>query len=82
MGLIIAILIWALIGWVAGKIMGSSYAWWLNIIIGIVGGWLGGWLCGGLLSGLGQAGPLNIGEIVTGIIGAILLIFIVRLIKK
>ncbi len=81
MGLIIALLIWALIGWVAGKIMGSSYAWWLNIIIGIVGGWLGGWLLGGFLN-LGTILSINIGEVVTGIIGAVILIFIVRLIKK
>ncbi len=81
MGLIISLLIWALIGWVAGKIMGSSYAWWLNIIIGLVGGWLGGWLLGGFLN-LPPIGPLNTSEIVTGIIGAVVLIFIVRLIKK
>ncbi|MCQ2229653.1 MAG: GlsB/YeaQ/YmgE family stress response membrane protein [Bacteroidales bacterium] len=61
--------------------MGSSYVWWLNIIIGIVGGWLGGALLGSFLN-LGEIAGISIGGVVTGIIGAVLLIFIIRLIKK
>lgn len=81
MGLIISLLIWALIGWAAGKIMGSSYAWWLNIIVGIVGGWLGDFLLGGFIN-LGTVAGISVGGVVTGIIGAVVLIFIIRLIKK
>jgi uncharacterized membrane protein YeaQ/YmgE (transglycosylase-associated protein family) len=66
-------------GWAAGKIMkGGGYGAVTDIILGIVGAVLGGWLMGML--GI-HAGGL-IGTILVAILGAVILIWITRLIKK
>jgi uncharacterized membrane protein YeaQ/YmgE (transglycosylase-associated protein family) len=79
MDLIVAILIGAAAGWLAGKIMKSKsegVVW--NIILGIVGGFFGGWLFGWL----GIASGSWIGSIITATVGAILLIFLNRKLFK
>jgi len=66
-------------GWAEGKIMkGGGYGAVMDIILGIVGAVLGGWLMGML--GI-HAGGL-IGTILVAILGAVILIWITRLIKK
>jgi uncharacterized membrane protein YeaQ/YmgE (transglycosylase-associated protein family) len=66
-------------GWAAGRIMkGGGYGAVMDIILGIVGAVLGGWLMGML--GI-HAGGL-IGTILVAILGAVILIWISRLIKK
>ncbi len=77
MNLIISLLICALIGWLAGIIMKSSYAWWMNILLGIVGGWLGSFI-----PFVSEIGGPTIGGILSGVLGAVIVIFIARLIKK
>ena len=76
MGLVISLIIAAVCGWLAGIIMNSSFPWYINIVIGLVGGALFSWLFGSfLLSGI-------IGNIIGGVIGSCLVIFIIKLIKK
>ena len=76
-------MIWHLIlggiaGFLAGKIMrGDGYGIIVDIILGLIGGWLGGWLGGQLGIHLGG----NIGYLITAVIGAIILVWLVRLIK-
>ena len=66
-------------GWAAGKIMqGGGYGAAMDIVLGIVGAVVGGWLMS--LVGI-QAGGL-LGTIIVAIIGAVLLIWITRLLKK
>ena len=65
-------------GWLAGIIMKSKNGVLINIILGIVGGAVAGALFG--LLGISFNGI--IGGLICGVIGACLLIFIVRLIKK
>ena len=66
-------------GWAAGKIMkGGGYGVIADILLGIVGGIVGGWVVG--LIGL-SAGGL-IWSILVAILGAVILIWITRLIKK
>lgn len=85
MGWIVAIVIGAIIGWIASMVMNTddqqgSIA---NIIIGIVGSMLGQWLFGDVL-GIGSAGAsgsFTIWGIVWGIVGAIVLIGILRAVK-
>jgi len=79
MNFLMFLVIGALAGWLAGKIMkGRGFGLIGNIIVGIVGGFLGGLLFG--LLGL-TAGGL-IGSLVTALIGAIVLLWLVGLIKK
>jgi len=66
-------------GWLAGMFMkGSGSGVIMNIVVGVVGGVLGGWLFG--LLGL-QAGGL-IGSLVTATVGAVVLLWLARLIVK
>lgn len=79
MDLIIFLLIGALVGWLAGVIMkGGGFGLIGNIIVGILGSILGGWLLPKL--GLGIGGEF--GGFITAVIGAVILLFIVRLINK
>ena len=77
-------MIWHLIlggisGFLTGKIMrGDGYGIFVDIILGLIGGWLGGWI-GGKLN-IHLAG--SIGYLITAVIGAIILVSIVRLIKS
>ena len=73
------ILIGIAAGWLAGQIMkGGGYGLVGDLIVGIIGALLGGWLFG--LAGVAAGGL--IGQLVVATIGAILLIFLLRLIKK
>lgn len=79
-GIIYAILIGALAGWLAGKIMkGGGFGALINIILGIVGGAVGNWLFGTLGVGIGSG---VVSDIVTGVIGAIVVLLIAGLFKK
>ena len=79
MSLLWFLLIGLIAGWLAGVIMkGSGYGVIGDIIIGIVGSFIGGHVLGWL--GMGASG--TIGSLLTALLGAIILIFIVRLIKR
>jgi len=77
--LLIFLLIGAIAGWIAGSVMkGKGYGIIGNMVIGIIGAVIGGFIFG--LLGI-SAGGL-IGSLITATVGAIALIFAVRLIKK
>ncbi|MBR3528492.1 MAG: GlsB/YeaQ/YmgE family stress response membrane protein [Bacteroidales bacterium] len=79
MHIIITILIGALAGFLAGKIMkGSGFGFWVNLIVGIVGGFIGG----NVLSWVGINWGGLVGQIVTAVIGAVILLWLISLIKK
>ncbi|MFZ9310330.1 MAG: GlsB/YeaQ/YmgE family stress response membrane protein [Arenimonas sp.] len=79
MDLIIFLAIGALAGWLAGVIMkGGGFGLIGDIIVGILGSFLGGWLLPKV--GLNFGGEF--GGFITAVIGAVILLFIVRLIKK
>ena len=74
-----SVIIDGLAGWIAGKIMnGEGYGLIVDILLGIAGGWVGRWLFG--ILGLHFGG--TIGSIITSVVGAVTLIYVVRLIKK
>jgi len=72
--IIVTIIIGALSGWIAGKIMKSEGSLLRNIIIGLFGGILGGFL--GKLIGIGANGL--IGGIIISVAGSCLLIWLVK----
>ncbi len=77
--LLIILAIGAIAGWLAGVIMkGGGYGLLGDIVIGIIGAFVGGTLFG--LLGI-SAGGL-IGQIITATAGAVVLIFVLRLLKK
>ncbi len=80
MGIIIAILIGAVAGWLAGKIMrGGGFGFIINAILGIAGSFVGNWLFGFL--GISIGGKW-VGAIISALVGAIVILFIVSLFAK
>ena len=79
-GLLWFLLIGLIAGGLAGTLMkGGGFGVIGDIVVGIIGALLGGWLFGVL--GVGVGGGL-LGAIITATIGACLLIFLLRLIRK
>ena len=79
MDLLYFLLTGAVAGWLAGLVMkGGGFGLVGNIVVGILGGVLGGWLFP--LAGLELGGAL--GLIVTAAGGAIVLLFVIGLLKK
>jgi len=82
MGWIIAILVGALIGWLASMIMrtDAQQGALANILIGIVGSALGRWLFSDVLGwgGAAAAGDFTIAGLFWGILGAVILIAILK----
>lgn len=77
MWVIVQLAVCVLAGWATGQIMkGGGYGLLGDLLLGLVGGWLGGFLLGGLFGG----GLLGI--FVVRLVGAILLVALVRLLKK
>jgi uncharacterized membrane protein YeaQ/YmgE (transglycosylase-associated protein family) len=77
-------LIWFLLigliaGWLAGQVMrGGGYGLVGDMIVGVIGAFLGGWLFG--LLGIAAGGL--IGSLITAFVGAVVLIFLLRLIRR
>ena len=81
MSFIIAIIIGAIAGWLAGLIVkGGGFGILGNIVVGIVGGLIGRILDGPLPLFDGSDGPL--GAIFLSTVGAVVLLFIVNLFTK
>ena len=77
--LIIYLALGAIAGWIAGLIMkGGGFGLFINIIVGIVGAVIGGWV----FSFFGLESTSLIGSMITAVVGAMILLFIIGLIKK
>ncbi len=76
MGLIVFIIVGALAGFLAGKVMtghGLGLIW--DIVVGILGAFLGGWLAG--LAGIAVSSLVV--EIIVAFVGACILLFLFRM---
>ena len=77
MYLLISLCICVLAGWLTGVLMkGGGYGIVGDLLLGLVGGWLGGVLLGSFMGGG------FVGELVVRVIGAVILVAVVRLLKK
>jgi len=79
--LIIFLIVGLIAGWLAGQIMkGGGFGLVGDIIVGVIGAFIGGWLWG--LLKLPSIGPGWLTAIITATIGACILLFLLRLIKR
>lgn len=79
MGLLLFLLIGVLAGWIAGTLMkGSGYGLLGNMVIGVVGAFVGKYLFGFL--GFSSAGITA--TLLAAVLGAVILIFVVGLVKR
>jgi len=78
MGILIWIIVGAIAGFLAGKVLtgrGLGLLW--DIVVGIVGGFLGGWLAG--LVGIPvSSGTFTVGGLVAAFVGAVILLVVFR----
>ncbi|MCB0291803.1 MAG: GlsB/YeaQ/YmgE family stress response membrane protein [Calditrichaeota bacterium] len=79
MNLIGFLIIGAVAGWLAGKIMkGGGFGLLGNLLVGIIGAFVGGFL----FSLLGIYTSNMLGSLVTAVVGAVVLIFVVDKIRR
>lgn len=80
--ILVMLLVGAIAGWLAGQIVkGYGYGLLGNIVVGIVGAFVAGLILPRL--GLGGAfGPGILGSIVFATFGAVVLLFLIRLLKR
>ena len=81
MEIVYFILIGVVVGFLAGVIMkGRGFGFIVNLLVGIAGAFIGGFLLDGVLNiNLGDG---LIGTLLTALIGAIVLLFIISLFKR
>lgn len=80
MTLIIILIVGAIVGWIAGMIMRSGGGLVFDIVVGIVGALIAGFLFGGGASIINS--PLNMMSILYSLLGAVILLAIVKLIRR
>ena len=79
MAIILWIIFGALVGWVASKVMGAPEGLLWDIVVGSIGAVLGGFIMS--LLGQGGVGGFNLYSFLVAILGACVLIAIVRAIE-
>lgn len=83
MGILSWIIVGAIAGWLAGFVMkGRGYGLIKNIVIGIIGAIVGGWGAGALFGINDAVTGINLTTIIVSSIGAIAILFIVRIIRR
>jgi uncharacterized membrane protein YeaQ/YmgE (transglycosylase-associated protein family) len=78
-GWIAAIIVGGIAGWLAEQFMKSNMGLLMNIVLGIVGAVVASWLFG--LIGI-SFGPGWVSYLIAGFIGAVILIFAVRMVRQ
>ncbi len=77
LGWFLAILVGALAGWIAARLMNSKTGLFLNIVLGVIGAGVANFLFG--IIGISFSGV--IGSLIAGVIGASILIALVRAVR-
>jgi len=78
-GILVSVLIGAIAGFIASKIMKQGLGLLVCILVGIVGGFLGSWLFGGLSF---SDEPSFWGRLLVGTLGSVVLLWLISLFKK
>ncbi len=80
MGIILWIVFGALVGWIASMLMGTREGLIMDIVVGIIGAVIGGFL----MSLIGQAGVgvFNFYSFLVALLGACVLIAIIRAVRR
>jgi uncharacterized membrane protein YeaQ/YmgE (transglycosylase-associated protein family) len=81
MGILSWIIVGLIAGWLAAMVVrGGGYGLIGDIIVGIIGGLLGGWITTSFLHIGGDVTGINLESILVAFFGAVILIFLLRLV--
>jgi len=81
MGFITSIIVGGIAGFLAGMVMKSPMGLIGDIVVGVIGGFIGGWLSS-IFLGANLMTGFNLTSILTALVGAIILLAIVRLFRR
>lgn len=81
-GIIGAIIIGIAAGWIAEQLTGRRHGLLTNLVVGLVGAFLGSFLAGALGFGDVFGGSGWIGSLITATIGAVILLFLLGLVRR
>ena len=82
-GLIGTLIIGALAGWIAEKVMKANHGLLMNIIVGIIGSYVGAFLANALGIRIGELFQgWFIGNLIVAVAGAVVLLWVVRLVRS
>jgi uncharacterized membrane protein YeaQ/YmgE (transglycosylase-associated protein family) len=79
MGIVSWIIVGLIAGWLAGFVMKGGYGLIGDLILGVVGAVLGGWLASNF--GFGAVTGINVESIIIAFVGAVIIMFAVRLLS-
>lgn len=84
MNIIIYLIAAAVVGWVASEIMNARASLLINIVVGVVGAFLAGFLISPLVGvpPISVGGAFNIGTMLVSLVGAVIVIWIVHLLRR
>lgn len=83
MGLLTWIIVGAIAGWLAGKVMkGRGFGLLGNIVIGVIGALVGGWLAGVLLNISNAISGFNLQTLLVAFLGSVVVLYIGKLIRR
>jgi uncharacterized membrane protein YeaQ/YmgE (transglycosylase-associated protein family) len=80
-GLLLTLIMGLIVGSITGFLMKTSYPWYIDILLGIVGAGVGGWLSS-LFLGVDLTSGFNLTSMIVAVIGAVIVVSIVRLIFR
>ncbi len=82
MGLLTWLIVGVIVGWLAGMVVkGRGFGLIGNIVVGVVGALLGGWLAGAVFNIPNAISGFNLTTFIVALLGAVVLLYIVRLLK-
>jgi uncharacterized membrane protein YeaQ/YmgE (transglycosylase-associated protein family) len=82
MGILGWIILGALAGWLAGLLVKGDEGMGviMHVVLGIVGGLIGGWIVAAI-TGVNPMNKLDIGSLLTAVIGAVVLVVVVNMVQ-
>jgi len=82
-GLLTWLVVGVIVGWLAGIVVkGRGFGLIGNIVIGVIGALVGGWLAGTLFNISDPISGFNLTTIIVAFLGAVLVLFIARLVRS
>ena len=81
-GILSAIIIGILAGWIAEKVMKRDHGLFTNLIVGLIGALIGNWVGNAFFGVGGPIGEFSLTGFIVAIVGAVILLAIANLVQR